>query len=129
MTPPRRSRSPTVLAERHHRTSHVCPTMYHRIPRCTTHRTVWDNVGHVGSPKYIDNAMSPYRLLCLTHVIKFNTLLSLLKVFDFDLTVLPPSYSLQKAPDFTVLVQPVTSTSLSSTKPNHLISQHRLSYC
>jgi hypothetical protein len=50
--------------------------------------------------------MNPYGSLCSTHVIKFNTLLSLLKVFDFDLTVLPPSYSLQKAPAFTVLVQP-----------------------
>jgi hypothetical protein len=89
MTPPRRSRGPTVLAERHHGTSHVCPTMYHRIPQSTTHGTVWDNVGHVGSPKYIDNAMSPYGSLCSTHVIKFNTLLSLLKVFDFDLIVLP----------------------------------------
>jgi hypothetical protein len=34
--------------------------------------------------------MNPYGSLCSTHVIKFNTLLSLLKVFDFDLTVLPP---------------------------------------
>jgi hypothetical protein len=66
----------------------VCPTMYYRILRCTTHGTVWDNVGYVGSSKYIDNAMSPYRLLCLTYVIKFNTLLLLLKVFDFDLIVL-----------------------------------------
>jgi hypothetical protein len=89
MTPPRRSRSPTGLAERHHRTSHVCPMMYHRILQCTTYRIVWDNVGHVGSPKYIDNVMSPYRSLYLTHVIKFNTLLLLLKVFDFDLIVLP----------------------------------------
>jgi hypothetical protein len=122
MTPPRRLCSPTVLAERHYGTSHVCPTMYYRILRCTTHGTVWDNVGHVGSSKYIDNAMSPYGLLCSTYVIKFNTLLLLLKVFDFDLTVLLSLYSLQKAPDFTVLVQPVTSTSLLSTKPNYLIS-------
>jgi hypothetical protein len=33
--------------------------------------------------------MNPYGSLCSTHVIKFNTLLSLLKVFDFDLIVLP----------------------------------------
>jgi hypothetical protein len=38
---------------------------------------------------YIDQTMNPYGLLCSTHVIKFNTLLSLLKVFDFDLIVLP----------------------------------------
>jgi hypothetical protein len=49
--------------------------------------------------------MNPYSLLCSTYVIKFNTLLSLLKVFDFDLTVLPSSYSLQKVSAFTVLVQ------------------------
>jgi hypothetical protein len=122
MTPPCRLHSPTVLAERHYETSHVCPTMYYRILQCTTYGTVWDSVGYVGSPKYIDNAISPYRLLCLTYVIKFNTLLLLLKVFDFNLTVLPPSYSLQKAPDFTVLVQPVILTSLLSTNSNYLIS-------
>jgi hypothetical protein len=38
---------------------------------------------------YIDQTMNSYGSLCLTHVIKFNTLLLLLKVFDFDLIVLP----------------------------------------
>jgi hypothetical protein len=49
--------------------------------------------------------MNSYGLLCLTYVIKFNILLLLLKVFDFDLTVLLSSYSWQKASAFTVLVQ------------------------
>jgi hypothetical protein len=89
MTLPRRLRSPTGLAERYYRTSHVCPIMYHRILQCTTHGTVWDNVGYIESSKYIDNVISPYGSLCLTHVIKFNILLLLLKVFDFNLIVLP----------------------------------------
>jgi hypothetical protein len=38
---------------------------------------------------YIDRTMNPYGSLCLTHVIKSNTLLLLLKVFNFDLIVLP----------------------------------------
>jgi hypothetical protein len=38
---------------------------------------------------YIDQTMNPYGSLCLTYVIKSNTLLSLLKVFNFDLIILP----------------------------------------
>jgi hypothetical protein len=38
---------------------------------------------------YIDQTINPYSLLCLTYIIKFNTLLLLLKVFNFDLIVLP----------------------------------------
>jgi hypothetical protein len=33
--------------------------------------------------------MNPYSLLYLTYIIKSNTLLLLLKVFDFNLIVLP----------------------------------------
>jgi hypothetical protein len=33
--------------------------------------------------------MNPYSLLYLTYVIKYNILLLLLKVFDFDLIILP----------------------------------------
>jgi hypothetical protein len=38
---------------------------------------------------YIDQTMNLYSLLYLTHVIKSNTLLLLLKVFNFDLIILP----------------------------------------
>jgi hypothetical protein len=38
---------------------------------------------------YIDQTMNPYSSLYLTYIIKSNTLLLLLKVFNFDLSVLP----------------------------------------
>jgi hypothetical protein len=77
---------------------------------------------------YIGQTTNPYGSLYSTHVIKYNTLLSLLKVFGFDLNCITPRTYYRKTP-FTVFVQPITSATLSSTKPNRLISQHRLSYC
>jgi hypothetical protein len=47
---------------------------------------------------YIDQTMNPYSSLNSTNVIKFNTLLSLLKVFDFDLIVVPLRTLYRKAP-------------------------------
>jgi uncharacterized membrane protein len=38
---------------------------------------------------YIDQIINPYSLLCLTYIIKYNILLLLLKVFDFNLIILP----------------------------------------
>jgi hypothetical protein len=67
--PHNEARDPTALAERHHGTSHMCPTMSQEGPRSTTHGTVWNNVGHEGSIKYIDLNNEPlwlivFKLVC-----------------------------------------------------------------